>query len=272
MPQGQAIGSKVENLIGSVYEEHPKWKAPRVRNEVAGILFDEAIEEGKKPLKDFPSLSVVQKVLGKVRKNLANPRTVDKPWSMSDGIAEGVEISSETLPYVLTAWIFMKQAWNQNLTIREVRWLNRLYGAAKTILVNLGPRASIEAKCNAVEPILRLACLYAAAERIAELTGKRTPSVALDFTLWEFLTRQSPTPELLDKLFPDKQQRLFQTEKGWLLKITKRDQAYMRKVWKQLGFSLADFNEVNQHLSISFEVDESLAKEKKRQGRKVRNE
>jgi hypothetical protein len=266
MAKGQAITPEVENRITRIYEEHKgKWKAPRVRSEVEFILrqADESIPEG------FPSLSAVQKVLAKVRRNLGNPNKLDKPWSISTGVAAGIEIPTEALPFVVATWVFMKDAWDYDLTVREARWLGRLQGIARAILANLGPTASIEARADAIEPLLRLACLYAADERIAELTGKQGSSASLDFILWKLGTGIAARPELTEKIFPDKQQRLFQTEKGWLFKITKKDQAYMRKVWKQLGFSLADFNEVNQRLSISFEVDESLAKQKTR---KVQND
>lgn len=261
MAKGQAITPEVENLIASVYEKHHgKWKAPRVRDEVEYILR----ERDKNTVEGFPSLSKVQKVLATVRGNLRDTSNLDKPWSISTGIAEGIEIPTEALPFVLVTWIFMKDAWDYDLTVREARWLGRLHGFAKAMLINLGPDASIEARSDAMGPLLRLVCLYAADERIAELTGKRDTSVSLDFILWKHATGIAERPELTEKIFPDKQQRLFQTEKGWLFKTTKKDQAYMRKVWKQLGFTLADFNEVNQRLSVSFEVDESLAKQKTR--------
>jgi hypothetical protein len=262
MAKGQAITPEIENLIASLYEKHHgKWKAPRVRSEVEFILrkADETIPQG------FPSLSKVQKVLATVRGSLRNPNKLDKPWSISTGVAAGIEIPTEALPFVLATWVFMKDAWDYDLTVREARWLGRLHGVARAILINLGPDASIEARSDAMGPFLRLVCLYAADERIAELTGKRDTSVSLDFILWKLATGiTTERPELTEKIFPDKQRRLFQTEKGWLFKITKKDQAYMRKVWKQLGFSLVDFNEVNQRLSISFEVDESPAKQKTR--------
>jgi len=261
MAKGQIVTPEVENLIARVYQKHKgKWKAPRVRMEVELILreADESI------LKGFPSLSKVQKVLATVRGNLRNTSNLDKPWSISAGIAEGIEIPSEALPFVLATWVLMKDAWDYDLTVREARWLGRLHGVARAILINLGPDASIEARSDAMGPFFRLVCLYAANERIAELTGKRDTSVSLDFIVWKLATGIAERPELTEKIFPDKQQRAFQTEKGWLFKVTKKDQAYMRKVWKQLGFSLADFNEVNQRLPISFEVDESLAKQKTR--------
>lgn len=262
MAKGQAITPEVENLIASVYEKHHgKWKAPRVRDEVEYILR----ERDKNTAEGFPSLSKVQKILATVRGSLRNTSNLDKPWSISAGIAEDIEIPTEALPFVVATWVFMKDAWDHDLTVREARWLGRLQGIARAILANLGPDASIEARADAIEPLLRLVCLYAADERIAELTGKQGSSVSLDFILWKLGTGiTTERPELTEKIFPDKQQRLFQTEKGWLFKITKKDQAYMRRVWKQLGFSLVDFNEVNQRLSVSFEVDESLAKQKTR--------
>jgi len=262
MAKGQAITPEIENLIASLYEKHHgKWKAPRVRSEVEFILrkADESTPKG------FPSLSKVQKVLATVRGSLRNPNKLDKPWSISTGVAAGIEIPTEALPFVVATWVFMKDAWDYDLTVREARWLGRLQGMARAILANLGPDATIEARADAIEPLLRLVCLYAADERIAELTGRQGSSASLDFILWKLGTGIPTTrPELAEKIFPDQRQRLFQTEKGWLFKVTKKDQAYMRKVWKQLGFSLVDFNEVNQRLSMSFEVDDSLAKEKTR--------
>lgn len=257
MPRGRIVKPKVESLIENICIEHPNWKASEIRNTVRSELKANAEYAEFWPIpKDWPSLSKVQKVIAPVREKLRHGNPLDKPWSMLDGVAEGVEVSSEALPYILATWVFMKQAWNQDLSIREARWLDRLYGAAKTILINLGPKASMKAKCAAIERIPRLACVYAATERIAELTDKQIPSVALDFTLWRFLTEQSPTPELLDKLFPDKQQRFFPTQTGLVFKVTKREQALIRRTWGKLGFPISRFGKGFEQLGVSFEIDE----------------
>lgn len=95
MAKGPLITAQVEALIASVYEQHPKWKAPMVRNEVEFILR----KKNRNSPKGWPSLSIVQKTLATVRRNLANPSPEDEPWSLST--LKDYPIPPEALPKVL---------------------------------------------------------------------------------------------------------------------------------------------------------------------------
>lgn len=95
MAKGPLITPQVEALIASVYEQHPKWKAPMVRNEVESILR----KKNRNSPKGWPSLSIIQKTLATVRKNLANPSPEDEPWSLSS-LGE-FPIPPEALPKVV---------------------------------------------------------------------------------------------------------------------------------------------------------------------------
>jgi hypothetical protein len=256
MAKGHAVGPEIENLIGKVHDEHPKWKAPKVWEEVENRLRERAIKTGKAVENrpgEFLSLSKVQHVLTDLR----NPGPLDKPWSISAGIAASVEISADTLPFVLETWIFMKDVWNHDLTIREARWLDRLHSVYHAALTNLGPEASGEDRVRVTLQFLHFAGIYAAGERMGELTGRGNPGGALDFAVWMALTGQSGSPELMEKLFPDKREILVQTEDGWIAKCTKKDLRWIHRVNRLLKIPQAN------HV-VSFELDESLPEETKR--------
>lgn len=260
MPKGQLVPPEVEKLIASVYEEHHgKWKAPRVRAEVEFILR----KSGENIPNGFPSLSKVQKVLARVRAGLRNPSKLDEPWSIFSGVAAGIEIPTDTLPFIVATWVYMKDAWGHQLTIREARWLSRLWGAIMVTEACLGPDASIDIKVENRERFLRLVCLYAALERICELVGRPQSSADLDFTLWQLVRGQEARPELRKKILPGNQSRITRTESGWIVKATKKQMTSALKTWKRLGFDIASFYKTGQNLSISFEVDNALTRRRK---------
>jgi hypothetical protein len=98
--KGALITDRVKILIAKVHREHPKWKAPMVRNEVDYLLHDE------KPT-GWPSLSTVQKVLAEVRKNEGQPSPEDKPWHM--GMLNEYPMSPEEVSAIFRVWKFCVQ-------------------------------------------------------------------------------------------------------------------------------------------------------------------
>jgi len=118
MAKGPPITDTVEAIIASVYQKHPKWKAPAVRNVVDDILHK---DDPKLP-PGWPSLSSVQKVLATVRKPHDNPQ--DKPWSTA--MLKDNPISPEALAVVLKVWKFRIEK-GDTFTIREAKWAARLY-------------------------------------------------------------------------------------------------------------------------------------------------
>lgn len=126
MPKGPSVTLSVQVLIAIVYEEHPKWKAPMVRNEVELILRDKNPELPK----GWPSLSTVQKILATVRKREGEVPEEDELWHI--GTIKKFPISPEALSYVIPFWLNRcKQG--RRFTIREAQWVARLYALLKDL-------------------------------------------------------------------------------------------------------------------------------------------
>ena len=127
MAKGPIITPQVEALIASIYEEHPKWKAPKVRYEAMWVLHR---NDASLP-KDWPSLSIVQKVLAKVRKEAGKTDPKDAPWSFGSLIE--YPISPEALTEVVKIyedmgpWMPFAGQDSIPFTIREALWVARLY-------------------------------------------------------------------------------------------------------------------------------------------------
>jgi len=163
MAKGPIITPQVEALIASIYEEHPKWKAPKVRYEAISVLHrnDRSLPE------DWPSLSIVQKVLAKVRKEAGKTNPKDAPWSLGSLIE--YPIPPEALPAVtkiykeLDPWSPFMETNYGSLTVREALWVARLY---KII--------------DDPDLFLDWAYQYAVEERYSEIMGKPLNTFELD--------------------------------------------------------------------------------------------
>lgn len=88
----------IEALIASIYEKHPKWKAPAVRYEAISVLR----KKDRTLPKDWPSLSTVQKILAKVRREAGKADPEDRPWSL--GSLLEYPIPPEALPAVIKVY------------------------------------------------------------------------------------------------------------------------------------------------------------------------
>ena len=126
MAKAPLITNRVQALIAQVYQKHPKWKAPTVRDEVSFILRK---RDPKLPL-GWPSLSTVQKVLAKVRKTPGDPK--DKPFCL--GTLVDNPIPPEALPMVLGVWAKRLEeakpdkdgfSFQMTFTIRDALWVAR---------------------------------------------------------------------------------------------------------------------------------------------------
>lgn len=223
MAKGQIVTAEVENLVVEVYRaHHGKWKAPRVRDEVESELRNRAIKEHKSmPDDGFPSLSTVQKILAVERKPGSKE---DEPWDIST--LSKYPISPEALPIVLD--VSMESA--QPLTIREAKWLGLLYKLLIMVTSQQGQAASVSFFGG-------IARFYATTERIAELTGKKSPST-MDKILWEFLTKQETVDEIIKQGFdPGDDDRWRIDELGNLrLMLTKRELKESKRIGKKLGY------------------------------------
>ena len=127
MAKGPFIES-IKPLIASVYREYLKWKAKDIRGRVRSILRKEGKEHPEllsKSSKGWPSLSSVQNYLADLRKGAAKDDPKGKPWSI--GCLVQYDIPPEALPIVLFICERHFRKFKQQLTIREVLWMARLY-------------------------------------------------------------------------------------------------------------------------------------------------
>jgi len=122
-PKGPPLPSEVRALIVHVYEEHPKWKAPRILKSVRAHLREEKRRGGLSDipaelLSTWPSIHVVRKVLGEARK--PRPATEeDKPWSIFDH-----PVAPDALPRVLQEYHSIDE--RTCFTVRHAKWIARL--------------------------------------------------------------------------------------------------------------------------------------------------
>jgi len=119
MAKGPLMTPEIEAQIAKLYKDHPKWKAPEIRN----FMERQLRETNPKLPKGWPGLSVVQKTLATVRKNIQAINPEDRPWSI--GTLDDYPIPPEALPKVLEAY---KDHTTKgiDLTIREAKWVVRL--------------------------------------------------------------------------------------------------------------------------------------------------
>ena len=156
--RGPNVTDEIEALIAAVHQKHPKWKAPKVRDEVSSIICK------NNPSLSFywPSLSIVQKVLATVRKKEKelpnNPQ--DKPWSTAT--LDSYPIPPEALAVVLKLWKSRIEK-GDGLTIREAKWAARLSGLFEDI-----------------EKLHSVASRHARTELMYELIGHPFDSTVLD--------------------------------------------------------------------------------------------
>ena len=124
MAKGPIVTPDVEMLITDIHKQHPRWKAPMVRNEVESIL-----RSSKRGLPEgWPSLSKVQKVLAVIRKNEEEGSEEDELWHI--GTLKKYPIPPDALPHVIRFWLNSCRH-GQKVTIRDAQWAARLYACMK---------------------------------------------------------------------------------------------------------------------------------------------
>lgn len=121
MAKGPIVTKAVEAVIAHVYQDHPKWKAPEIQNEVSYLL---RTDNPRLP-SHWPGLSKVQKVLATVRKQAKelpdDPQA--KPWNMAT--LDDHPIPTEAIPEVLRIWALRMES-GISFSIREAKWAARL--------------------------------------------------------------------------------------------------------------------------------------------------
>lgn len=119
--RGPTVPPDVEALIAAISKEHPKWKAPRIRNEVEFRLR----EKDRSTPRGWPSLSKVQKVLAVVRRKMRQTDPEDQAWTMAE-LRDGL-VTPGSLPAVLAVWKLQLEI-GEALSIRHAKWASRLSG------------------------------------------------------------------------------------------------------------------------------------------------
>ena len=131
MARGTVLTNDVRRCIAEVYLENPNYRAPKIREEVISRL--PKIYPYADP--DWPGLSIVQKELKKIRKrdNEKSPESkgLDRPWSTAS--MAKYPIPPEALPSVLQAWVYVREHLNIPFTVRQAKWVVRLYAVIKDI-------------------------------------------------------------------------------------------------------------------------------------------
>ena len=158
MPKGPLITPEIEALIASVYRKHPDWKAPKIRNEVESIVFQNKLGFPR----GWPGLSAVQKVLAVARK----PQPPPGPWSLAS-------LDNED---------------SQSMTPEELRAVFELYERCMKLGRSFSTRdakwaARLSAFIEDVEELNREVDRYSVAEDIFESIGRPFNSRWLDCNL-----------------------------------------------------------------------------------------
>lgn len=139
MAKGPIITVAVEVEIGKVYDEHPGWRAKEIQAEVSKRV--------SRYGDDWPSLSVVEKKLGNIRKQHSEVVNSDeeKPWHLHETLdmpAEAIAAvfavkkwlaNPKNQPEITSIGQWTKDVTNGQmatsniLTMREAQWIARLY-------------------------------------------------------------------------------------------------------------------------------------------------
>lgn len=191
MAKGPIITHRVEGLIASIYQKHPKWTAPMVRNEVSHLLR----EDNPKLPPDWPSLSTVQKILATVRKKrnelLLDPQ--EKPWSLAT--LDSYPIPPDVLPAVLKARKRWAEDEEKEFSVRMAKWAARLSGLTEYPLI-----------------LAEIADFYATYEKLFELIEQPFDTSILDDSMAELAKPSDLKAETKELSELTLQERINQTE------------------------------------------------------------
>jgi hypothetical protein len=166
--RGPNLTGGVRRLIGKIYDSDHSQTAETIMGEVHKQL----IMDKKQLRPGWPGLSAIQKELTKIRLEDKNIRPEDRPWSVSN--PENPPIPSDALPTVLKVMILFSRTRRSTFTIRQAKWVVLLYRTIK----------KIKSLTNAAE-------IYAADERVTELTGIEEDVLIKNATLYSAMTGNS---------------------------------------------------------------------------------
>jgi hypothetical protein len=248
MARGRVLKPEVEGLIIRVHLRNQKLKAYEVRNIVEATLSTDEYYKKLWPIPSgWPSLSKVQKVVADFERK--NHSDEEAPWDIST--LSKYPLPPEALPTVLDIAMSSQERGEPPLTIREAKWIGRLYVLIFAVAAQQGldkvPIAFVQG----------MATFHATNERISELTGKKSPP-AMDEILWKFLTKRESMSELANRGFDPghDDDRFRKGEDGRLYyRVTKKELALLKKMQRGLDPSTPFDNFAS--LGLTLEVKES---------------
>lgn len=178
---------------------------PRIpRRELARKLQKELEEKGY----DVPELEVLERMISEYRnKILDGPE--DKPWSLLT--LTDYDIAAEALPTVFELWAYSLREFKKPLTIREIKWVARLYRIIQNDKVGL----------------LLSSTQYAAYEKACGILGDKLSATAIVEAGF-----QTDTELYADTLFTKTKEYELTNEE--LLKVPKNPEILKRKRQKLL--------------------------------------
>lgn len=185
MPRGPTIPPWLRAIIAKVHYEHADWSAKEIQNGVQSLAAKD--HPSLKP--DWPGISAVQKELNRLRKS---PDPQDEAWNMLT--LSKYELPPEALPAVIRAWVHTRLNSSRNFTIREAKWVARLYCII-----------------NDVNQLTNIAHDYASMEYIGEHYRPRFVIPPADYNLFEIMSGQKLSLDQIDKLLDERLKALWES-------------------------------------------------------------
>jgi hypothetical protein len=150
-----AIDRKWPDILGQLYLDHPDWNATQFRRQLLIILGE---------IKT-PGPSAVQKRLQRMRDNDEESSGLDVPWHIHDGL----DMPAEAIGRIMEVKDLIQQLTGQvvplALTIREARWVAKLY-AVKSL--------------SEVKTLWLVSLAYAVSERLSDVSDVTFDTSELD--------------------------------------------------------------------------------------------
>ena len=207
MAKGPVITDDIKAVIAEVYLEHSVWRAKEIQSEVNSRLR----KRNYKINPDWPGLSAVQKQLTQIRKNIheISPDPEDEKWTIAT--LEQYPIPPEALPFVLRVWAAFESG-NERFTIREAKWVTRLYAVTKECPFNY---------------LTTFVYNYASAELATKVAGIKWDSTLLDSLLYSMVTGEN------NEQYSKRLQRIYRNEYKDRMPTRSRLEAWEKEIRKE---------------------------------------
>ena len=160
MAKGYFLTNEVKMLIAGIHSEHPDWGPTKVREELVSRLEETGLYRNFD--KNWPGVSAVGNVLRPMRKRERElgPNPLDQPWRILS--LASYDIPPGALPYVMGMQAMRIEQGSQ-LTIREAKWIARLYRFVETMIPKHKEKLGLDSL------LWVHAIRYARSERVYEL-------------------------------------------------------------------------------------------------------